>query len=47
MAPVKDDNGYPIATCDPEKGTVYMLQPDGSRTNEIDIKQWNRANGLA
>ena len=39
--------GCPIATCDPEKGTVYMLQPDGSRTNEIDIEQWNKANGFA
>ena len=39
--------GCPIATCDPETGTVYMLQPDGSKTNEIDIKQWNKANGFA
>ena len=38
--------GCPIATCDPENGTVYMLQPDGSRTNVIDLKQWNRDNGI-
>ncbi len=38
--------GCPIAICDPEKGTVYMLQADGSRTNEIDIAQWNKANGF-
>ncbi len=38
--------GCPIAKCDPENGTVYMLQPDGSRTNVIDLKQWNRDNGI-
>ena len=33
----------PIATCDPEKGTVYMLQPDGSRTDEVKMRKWNEA----
>ena len=31
----------PKATCDPEKGTVYMLQPDGNRTDEIKMRKWN------
>ncbi|MBQ9407583.1 MAG: hypothetical protein IJU37_12710 [Desulfovibrio sp.] len=38
--------GCPIAICDPEKKTVYMLEPDGSKTNEIDIETWNYTHGV-
>lgn len=38
--------GCPVATYDPEKGTAYLLQPDGSRTDEVDIAQWNRDHGF-
>lgn len=32
--------GCPIATYDAEKGTVYMLHADGSRTDEVKVQKW-------
>lgn len=30
----------PVATYDAEKGTVYMLHADGSRTDEVKVQKW-------
>lgn len=30
----------PVATYDAEKGTVYMLHSDGSKTDEVKVEKW-------